>query len=280
MNLIEFLKKGSGIHIKKANRGKFTQYCGGEVTSECIARGKKSSDPAVRKRATFAANARKWKHSKGGNITFAQEGTKVNTWQKIGNFLNSDLGQGLTSTLINGISNIGAAKSASNAAEAKNRSLSLNLENFKQKTWAEKYKEALTRQTDKSSIVNQHNAWQQANQESQLAIQQKQQEVQEQQAQNLQSANEAQSNAITDMISGLAGTAINALSKKGVPTSKVGTTGSSYQISQYWSNPSLGDKKYGSVNSDGSINVGGNTWNPMITPQLTPPSTNYSFLNK
>lgn len=60
--------KGGKIHIKKANRGKFTEYCGGKVTSECIARGKKSSSPAVRKRATFAANARKWKHANGGYL--------------------------------------------------------------------------------------------------------------------------------------------------------------------------------------------------------------------
>lgn len=60
--------EGGGIHIKKANRGKFTEYCGGNVTSECIARGKKSSSPAVRKRATFAANARKWKHAFGGDL--------------------------------------------------------------------------------------------------------------------------------------------------------------------------------------------------------------------
>lgn len=60
--------KGGKIHIKKANRGKFTEYCGGKVTSECIARGKKSSNPAVRKRATFAANARKWKHANGGYL--------------------------------------------------------------------------------------------------------------------------------------------------------------------------------------------------------------------
>ena len=33
-------KEGSKIHIKKKNRGKFTDYCGGTVTSECIARGK------------------------------------------------------------------------------------------------------------------------------------------------------------------------------------------------------------------------------------------------
>lgn len=60
--------KGSKIHIKPENRGKFTKYCGGKVTSECIARGKRSSDPAVRKRATFAANARKWHHAFGGDL--------------------------------------------------------------------------------------------------------------------------------------------------------------------------------------------------------------------
>lgn len=61
-NEIEIFKSGGKIHIKKKNRGKFTEYCGGKVTSECIARGKNSSNPAIRKRATFAANARKWKH--------------------------------------------------------------------------------------------------------------------------------------------------------------------------------------------------------------------------
>lgn len=59
-NEIEQFKSGGKIHIKKKNRGKFTKYCGGKVTSECIARGKASSDPAVRKRATFAANSRRW----------------------------------------------------------------------------------------------------------------------------------------------------------------------------------------------------------------------------
>ncbi|MGM9531677.1 hypothetical protein [Intestinibacter sp.] len=58
------LKKGgkNKIHIKKENRGKFTEYCGGKVTSECIQRGKNSSNPVIRKRATFAANVRKFKH--------------------------------------------------------------------------------------------------------------------------------------------------------------------------------------------------------------------------
>lgn len=62
------LSAKSGIHIKKANRGKFTDYCGGKVTSACIAKGKASSNPTIRKRATFAANARKWKHQNGGKI--------------------------------------------------------------------------------------------------------------------------------------------------------------------------------------------------------------------
>lgn len=53
-------KNGGKIHIKKKNRGKFTDYCGGKVTEECIRRGKNSSNPTIRKRATFAANARKW----------------------------------------------------------------------------------------------------------------------------------------------------------------------------------------------------------------------------
>lgn len=55
-------KNGSKIHIKKKNRGKFTDYCGGKVTSECIQKGKNSSNPTIRKRATFAANARRWNH--------------------------------------------------------------------------------------------------------------------------------------------------------------------------------------------------------------------------
>ena len=59
-NEITEFKSGGKIHIKKKNRGKFTEYCGGKVTSECIARGKASSNPAIRKRATFAANARRW----------------------------------------------------------------------------------------------------------------------------------------------------------------------------------------------------------------------------
>lgn len=80
---IPILKKG-GIHIKKKNRGKFTEYCGGKVTEECIARGKRSKNPLTRKRANFASVSRKWKHENGG-ILKAQEGTGNGFWSKLWN---------------------------------------------------------------------------------------------------------------------------------------------------------------------------------------------------
>lgn len=77
-------KDGGGIHIKKKNRGKFTEYCGGKVTEACIRRGKNSSNPTTRKRATFAQNARNWNafggwlNTQGGDftngVTFINEG--------------------------------------------------------------------------------------------------------------------------------------------------------------------------------------------------------------
>ena len=71
---IPYLKKGKGIHIKKKNRGKFTEYCGGKVTNECIQKAKNSKNPKLRKRATFAANARKWKHQTGGMLSLIPKG--------------------------------------------------------------------------------------------------------------------------------------------------------------------------------------------------------------
>lgn len=55
-----FYFKNGGIYIKKQNRGKFTDYCGGKVTNECIQKGKRSTNPKIRKRATFAENSRKY----------------------------------------------------------------------------------------------------------------------------------------------------------------------------------------------------------------------------
>lgn len=65
-SLIEsFPEAKSGIHIKKANRGKFTAYKKrtGKTTQEAL----HSDDPHVRKMANFAKNAKKW--GKGENGT-------------------------------------------------------------------------------------------------------------------------------------------------------------------------------------------------------------------
>lgn len=65
---IPYYKKGQKIKIKKENKGKFTDYCGGKVTSECIAKGKRSPSPAIRKRSIFAQNSRKWHKKQDGGI--------------------------------------------------------------------------------------------------------------------------------------------------------------------------------------------------------------------
>ena len=84
VDAIEAFKKGNKIHIKKENRGKFTDYCGGKVTSECIQRGKNSSDPKIRKRATFAANVRTWKHQSGGILEDrSAEKQKYDEWNQL-----------------------------------------------------------------------------------------------------------------------------------------------------------------------------------------------------
>lgn len=56
----------SGIHIKPSHKGLLHKELGvkaGEkIPASKLAKAKNSSDPAERKRATFAENAKKWKH--------------------------------------------------------------------------------------------------------------------------------------------------------------------------------------------------------------------------
>ena len=53
--------KKSGIHIKESHKGRFTAIK--KKTGKTTAELKKSSNPAVRKMATFAQNASKWHHT-------------------------------------------------------------------------------------------------------------------------------------------------------------------------------------------------------------------------
>lgn len=67
--------KYGGIHIKKSHEGKFTEWAKrhGLSMSEAIQAGKHSSSASVRKMATFADNARKWKHEDGGEMAYGGE---------------------------------------------------------------------------------------------------------------------------------------------------------------------------------------------------------------
>lgn len=59
-------KNGGDIHIKESHRGRFTDLV--NRTGKSASWYKEHGTPAQRKMATFALNARKWKHSDGGNL--------------------------------------------------------------------------------------------------------------------------------------------------------------------------------------------------------------------
>lgn len=72
-----------GIHIKKANVGKFTAYKQrtGKTTEEAL----HSKDPHVRQMANFARNAKKWHHEMGGIANplakFMADGGMTDPWE-------------------------------------------------------------------------------------------------------------------------------------------------------------------------------------------------------
>lgn len=61
--------EGGGIHIKPSHRGRFTALL--ERTGKSASWYKENGTPAQRKMATFALNARKWKHGEGGELVNA-----------------------------------------------------------------------------------------------------------------------------------------------------------------------------------------------------------------
>lgn len=62
-------KPGSGIHIKKSHEGRLHKALGvpeGQpIPAAKLAAAKNSKDPAIRKEATFAINAKGFSHSSG-----------------------------------------------------------------------------------------------------------------------------------------------------------------------------------------------------------------------
>lgn len=230
INMIEFLKKGSGIHIKKENRGKFTSYCGGKVTDECIQKGKNSSNPAIRKRATFAANARKWKHKEGGLLKFEDGGKNgapsikflskqwfKNAGDNIGSFLNSDTGKGLLNIGQNILSGYTDYKNTSNLLDSQAEQSKASLEQSYQdivqeamknrilkqyqlkKQWQQAYQNGETLDNYSKDIVAPHIGWDQYSSTIQNA------EQQERQQKTLidQQAKQAKSNALGNLFGGV-----------------------------------------------------------------------------
>lgn len=74
MNYIEYLKNGSRIHIKKQNRGKFTESAKRAGKSVQEHARDVVNDPKATKlqkrRAQFALNAKKFKHQSGDTINY------------------------------------------------------------------------------------------------------------------------------------------------------------------------------------------------------------------
>ena len=163
MNILEFLKNGSGIHIKEKNKGSFTRWCGGNVTEECIRRGKNSSNPKIRKKATFAQNSRRWAKHKEGGIIKADEGTKFlskqwfkNAGNNISSFLSSDTGKGLLDLGKSAFSGYTDYKNTSNLLDSQIEQSKADLE----QTYNDAVQEALQNKILRQQLLK--NRWQQA----------------------------------------------------------------------------------------------------------------------
>lgn len=281
--LIEF-KKGNKIYIKPKNRGKFTKYCHGKVTDECIQKGKNSSNPAIRKRATFAANARKWKHESGGLLKFEEGGkngapstkflskqwfkkagnTINNIGNNIGDFLKTDTGKGIMDIGQNILSGYTNYKKASNLLDSQVEQSKASLEQAYQDTiqqaiqnraiqqqlvkeqWKQAYQNGETLD-NYSDIVAQHIGWNQYSSALQNAEQQKRQ----QEALMDQQAKQAKSNALGNLFgsvvqSGL-GVLGNVLGKGGISSTPTTSTSTTATNNTQFSSPLNDSTKFWSI---------------------------------
>lgn len=248
MNTLQFLKNGSGIHIKKENRGKFTDYCGGKVTSECIAKGKKSSNPTIRKRATFADNARHFKHRLGGRVKKHQafvngisildsnpdaykfvkrklkkaaEGDNTQNWfQKNSETINT-IGKTVAENLPTIVSSIKNSKAARQQGKANEIADDVS----EAEMFAENYKneyEALQKGpqfingviVNRGSIDLKHEAYQRAWEKTRAAMAKKRAETKTKNAQLYAQANSDTASAIMGSIGNIANTTLGFLSQK------------------------------------------------------------------
>ena len=259
--MLEFLKNGSGIHIKEKNKGKFTSYCGGKVTDECIQKGKNSSNPAIRKRATFADNARRWKHKSGGIIK-AQEGTKF-SWQSAltnmgTNLFNSYLQSRVQNNKINSEAEVAKAENEVDLNQYFWDTYQQELAKAQQEE--EQKNKAISAMNDtvinSSPLVTQKIAYDKASKSygNQKANQDARNKAIDEQAKA------AKSSVITDAVSGVIQNGLGML-KDYYGSKNNNSTSSSTNSNSYFDNYiNTKYKKFGTFNSDGSMNMLGGTF--------------------
>ncbi len=240
-NVVEKFKKGNKIHIKESQKGSFTKWCGGNVTSECIQRGKNSSNPKIRKKATFADNARHFKHRLGGQINKFQQG-------------GAGWGQ-LASSVVNAGMQLYAANKQANAkkesAYANNKLNYQNLQeqivkdaiekmNQEKKKWQEQYlsgqsldnswrSDAFTNYVQQQ-IINQKLVGAKNKLKQQNALAEAKAESEEADAMN---------SAFSSVIQNGLGTLINLGNKKTINNSVNSTNNLNINSNNFWDNPTI-----------------------------------------
>lgn len=187
MNILEFLKNGSGIHIKEKNKGKFTKSAkaAGQTVQEHARSvlNDPNATPLQKKRANFARNAAKWKHKEGGKafvngvsildsnpdaykyvkkkLKKHQKGGKTTTWQKIGtgigNFLNSDIGKGVIGLGTQLFGTISGTKKATDFSSDYDEATKTNVKAMTEQQRAKNKKEAGIQASQFISYLQQQN---------------------------------------------------------------------------------------------------------------------------
>lgn len=252
------------IQIKNKNKGKFRYYCGGKVTDECIKKGKNSSNPKIRKMATFAQNSRKWKHRFGGQLLKAQEGSKIDYTQlaKIG---------------VNAISQGIATAKQNKAIDQQINALRIKNKADKQQDWLNNYQSAIeqaNREAEEqqrlfnensangqpSSIVTAHNAYEKAKAASNAGAIDRQTE---QDIANLQYyKNQNTSNTMSNIIGGLSDWGINYLSNNWQSNKNKSPlkTNTNQQTNNFWTTPTV-SQTTNQFTTNSALNNSNTFWN-------------------
>lgn len=226
-NIVEKFKKGSKIHIKESQKGSFTRYCKGNVTDECIQKGKNSPDPKIRKKATFAANVRKWKHKQGGKAfvsnvnvldsnpdmyrkkrkTVKAAGGWKTTWDNISKWGKEN--KDVLTSIGKGLGDIQKSRSLHDAAIENEKAINAQLQANRNQLWLQNYQNALNDNTlqegqvdpvtgsiiNTGEIVKQQMANHRANLTTDQQISQQEQEMKQQINNQYAKANQATNDA-------------------------------------------------------------------------------------